>query len=68
MTLQACRIRLARLDAVLEAQHRFIYSVPDPDTRERAENHLYRLIEMRNEVATSCTRLEADEQGRHLAA
>ena len=39
--LQACRTRLAKLEVVLAAQHRFIYAVPDPDTRARAENHLY---------------------------
>ncbi len=68
MTLHGCRTRLAKLDAVLEAQHRFIYSVPDPDTRERAENHLYRLIEMRDEVSTIYAKLKVDGQGSLQAA
>ena len=68
MTLQACRMRLAKIDAVLQAQRRFIYSVPDPDTRERAEHNLYRLIEMRAAALTSCLEYEADCQGELVAA
>ena len=48
---EARRLRLAKLNAIVEAQRGFIYRVPGPDTRERAETHLLRLIEMRDEVA-----------------
>ena len=63
MTLEGCRKRLARLEAALQAQRRFIHIVPDPDTRERAENNLYRLIEMRDEALSDCARFEAPASG-----
>ena len=68
MTLQACQTRLAKLEAVVQAQRSFIYSVPDPDTRERAERHLCELMEMREEAVAACDSLKDDAHELRSAA
>lgn len=45
--------RLRKIDEVIDRQRAFLYRVPDPDTRERAEGHLLTLIEMREQIAAS---------------
>lgn len=42
--------KLQRLTAAIEAQRRFMYTVPDPDNRERAEANLMMLIFLRDEL------------------
>lgn len=44
------RRRLARIEQAISDQRTFLHRVPDPDTRERAETHLYRLIAMREHL------------------
>ena len=41
-----CPTRLARLRDVFEKQKAFLHRIPDPNTRERAEDHLFMLGEM----------------------
>ena len=42
--------KLERLEAAIERQRRFMYTVPDPDNRERAEANLMTLIFLRDEL------------------
>ena len=42
--------KLERLSAAIERQRKFMYSVPDPDNRERAEANLMTLIFLRDEL------------------
>ena len=42
--------KLERLSAAIERQRRFMYTVPDPDNRERAESNLMTLIFLRDEL------------------
>ena len=42
--------KLERLTAAIERQRRFMYSVPDPDYRERAEANRIPLIFLRDEL------------------
>lgn len=43
--------RIKRIEDTIERQRAFIYRVPDPDTRERAESHLVRLIDVRDQLS-----------------
>lgn len=52
--------KLKRLIAAIEAQRRFIYSVPDPDNRERAEANLMTLILLRDEMEQQHERAVAE--------
>ena len=44
------RKRLARIEKAIADQRAFLHRIPDPDTRERGEAHLFRLVEMRDEL------------------
>ena len=45
------RKRLDRLEKAVDDQRKFLHRIPDPDTRYKAESHLFQLIEMRDELA-----------------
>jgi hypothetical protein len=45
------RRRVERLDRAIQDQRAFLHRIPDPDTRERGEVHLFQLIEMREKLA-----------------
>ena len=42
--------RIERLEQAILDQRAFLYRVPDPDTRYRAEGNLMKLIEMRDDL------------------
>ena len=44
------RKRLDRLDKAIQDQRAFLHRIPDPDTRERGEVHLFELIEMHEKL------------------
>ena len=44
------RRRVERLDRAIQDQRAFLHRIPDPDTRERGEMHLFQLIEMREKL------------------
>lgn len=45
------RRRVERLEKAIQDQRAFLHRIPDPDTRERGEVHLFELIEMREKLA-----------------
>ena len=45
------RKRIERVDKAIADQRAFLHRIPDPDTRERGEMHLFELIEMRDALA-----------------
>ena len=49
MNLAADDAKLERVNRAIEAQKRFIRTVPDPDNRERAEANLMSLVLKRDE-------------------
>ena len=49
MNLAADDAKLDRVNRAIEAQKRFIRTVPDPDNRERAEANLMSLVLKRDE-------------------
>lgn len=44
------RRRVERLERAIQDQRAFLHRIPDPDTRERGEMHLFELIEMREKL------------------
>ena len=42
------RKRVERIEKAIADQRAFLHRIPDPDTRERGEVHLFELIEMRD--------------------
>ena len=46
---RSCR-RIERLEKAIQDQRAFLHRIPDPDTRERGEVHLFELIEMHEKV------------------
>ena len=44
------RRRVERLEKAIQDQRAFLHRIPDPDTRERGEVHLFELIEMREKL------------------
>ena len=46
--------RLEKLERAYQAQKSFIHRVPDPDTRERADEHLIELVSMRDHARREC--------------
>ena len=44
------RKRLERIEKAIADQRAFLHRIPDPDTRERGEAHLFQLVEMRDEL------------------
>ncbi len=42
--------RVERLERAIQDQRAFLHRIPDPDTRERGEMHLFELIEMREKL------------------
>ena len=49
MNFAADEAKLDRVNRAIEAQKRFIRTVPDPDNRERAEANLMSLVLQRDE-------------------
>ncbi len=44
------RKRLQRIEKAIADQRAFLHRIPDPDTREKGESHLFQLMEMRDEL------------------
>jgi hypothetical protein len=44
------RRRVERVEKAIQDQRAFLHRIPDPDTRERGEVHLFELIEMREKL------------------
>ncbi|MCX8254274.1 protein of unknown function [Beijerinckiaceae bacterium RH AL1] len=50
------RRRVERLEKAIQDQRAFLHRIPDPDTRERGEVHLFELIEMREKLMSELER------------
>lgn len=50
------RRRVERLEKAIKDQRAFLHRIPDPDTRERGEVHLFELIEMREKLMSELER------------
>lgn len=48
--VEQIRKRLARIEKAIADQRAFLHRIPDPDTRERGEAHLFQLVELRDEL------------------
>ena len=44
------RKRLQRIEKAIADQRAFLHRIPDPDTRYKAEAHLFKLIDMRDDL------------------
>ena len=44
------RRRLERVEKAIHDQRAFLHRIPDPDTRQRGEAHLFELVEMRERL------------------